>query len=229
MKFLLIILLILVQANAKELRFTLGKDSVIQKVSLEISTKAYARIGRHPHFITTSFSNALKLSNLGKVDGEVSRIKKISKKYPNLVAVPVAINAIEAVAFSKINDLKINNWKDLSPYKIAIVKGVKFIEHNTKNSNRVLVSSYKEAFDLINNEEVDIIVVPKLVGLYNIFKNKEQKIKVVSPSLAKLDLYHFVHKKNAYLIPQLTPILKQMENSGELRYMRDAYLRKITH
>ncbi|MDF1880199.1 transporter substrate-binding domain-containing protein [Sulfurimonas sp. MAG313] len=228
MKFLLIIAFITIQLNAQTFSISLGKNSVAHEISKKILIKAYARIGIQPKFISTGFLKSLELANSGKTDGDVSRVKQVSKKYPNLIAVPVEINFIEAVAFSKKHTIKINNWKDLAPYKIVIVKGIKFIEYNTEGFDRVIVANYKEAFDLLHSMKADIIIVPKLVGILNQFKNTQEHIKAISPSLKKLSLYHFVHKKNAYLIPKLVPVLKAMQKSGELQYIRSAYLRQLT-
>ena len=228
MKFLYIMTLLVYSLNAKELILSMGEDSVIQEISKTILMKAYKDIGQKPKFLTASFSEALELANLGKTDGEVSRIKKITQKFPNLVEVPVSINYIEAVAFSKNISIKIETWKDLAPYKIAVVKGIKFIENPTKPYNRTVVLNYEEAFALLEKKQVDIIVVPKLVGLHKRYISKYHKVKIVSPSLTKVDLYHFLHKKNVDMISKIVPILQEMKDSGELQYLRDAYLRRIT-
>ena len=50
---------------------------------------------------------------------------------------------------------------------------------------------------------------------------------MISSTLEKQKLYHFVHKKNSHLIPIITPVLKKMEQSGEIAYIRNAFLRKL--
>lgn len=227
LRVLLIIGLVFLALSAKELTFSMGESSVAQRISKEVLIKAYGRIGTKPEFFPTSFSNALNLANSGQTDGEVSRIRKINKKFPNLIEVPVPINHIEAVAFSTNGTIQIEKWKDLAPYRLAVVKGVKFIENSARGFNTVYAPTYKEAFDLLQSHQVDILVISKLVGLYNIHLNGYENIKVVSPSLKRLELYHFVHKKNAHLIPLITPVLNAMRDSGEMQYMHNAYLRKI--
>lgn len=64
-------------------------------------------IGLQSKILYKPGERALISLNGGKVDGEVSRIFHINKKYTNLVRAPVSINYIEASMFSKDPNIKI--------------------------------------------------------------------------------------------------------------------------
>ena len=224
----LIILILPFILMAQTYIFSGGTDNVVQIMAAKILQKAYARadIFIEPKF--TTLDNSLLLSSTGKTDGELARIKNISKVYPNLIQVPVVLVSVEAVAYSKNTDLNIQTWDDLIGHDFSIVKGAKFIEKGTSHLQKDLVSSFQEAFEALSRGETEIIVIPKKAGIRLILQKEYQDIKPVSPTLKKLDLYHFVHKKNAHLIPIITPILKQMEKNEEILYLRHSYLRSVT-
>jgi len=207
--------------------FSGGKDNVAQLIASKVLEKAYTRaeIKIKPIFLPPQES--LEQSNTGITDGELARIKNITKLYPNLRQVPVQIVSVEAVAFSKDTSLKIQSWNDLRGHSVTIIKGAKFIEIGTKNIPRKLVLSFHEAFEALHNGETDIVVAPKLAGIRLNFKKEYTDIKAISPALQKKALYHFVHKKNSHLIPIITPILQKMKESGEIEYIGKAYLRGI--
>jgi len=51
---------------------------------------------------------------------------------------------------------------------------------------------------------------------------------MVSYSLQTLKLYHFLNKKNEYLVSSLTLILEKMRKTSEINYWKDSYLLSIT-
>ena len=228
MKLLFLSLTLLCLANgALALTFSGGKDNIVHQISAEVLQHAYRRIGLQPQFVYLQLQESLNQANAGMTDGEISKIKIIKIKYPNLVEIPVVINYVEGIAFSKDDSFNINKWSDLASYKIAIAKGAKFIETGTKGMDRVMAEGFEEAFELLQNDEVDIIVTPKTTGIFITYNNKYSAIRPVGTVLQRIDLYHFVHEKNEYIIPLLTPVLKQMSESGEIDYIRGSYLNKI--
>jgi len=205
-----------------------GNNSVVHLVAAQVLQKAYTRSNLKMKAIYIPLEKALELSNSGQIDGELARIEKISKTYKNLRIVPVGIINVEAIAFSKFNNVRINEWSDLRDYKITVVNGTKFIETATIGYKRKIVKTFEEAFAQLINDETDIVVIQKLAGIKMLHERRFKDVHAISSSLQTLKLYHFVHKKNAHLIPILTPVLKEMEKSGEISYLKQAYLRSLT-
>ena len=222
------IFLFLLPLAAHTYVFSGGKNNVVQMTASKILIKAYARanIKIEPLFI--SLEESLQRSNAGITDGELARIKGITKLYPNLIRVPVCITSVEAMAFSKTNTIYIHNWHDLEGQNFTIVKGAKFIENATKMMHKDHVTSIQQAFNNLEDGTTDIIVIPKKTAIRMILKKEFKNIKPISEVLEKQDLYHFVYKKNAYLIPIITPILQRMQDNGEIKYMNSAFLRGVT-
>ncbi|MCW8934355.1 MAG: transporter substrate-binding domain-containing protein [Gammaproteobacteria bacterium] len=212
--------------SAKSYTFSGGKNNLIHSIAAEVLIKAYkkADIEITPLYLT--LQESLERSNAGETDGELARISTITRFTPNLDKVPVSIISVEAVAFSKNTSLVINNWNDLRGHKITIVKGVKFIETETKGLERNFVATHQDALQLLQLDQTEVIVIPKLASINLIYQNKYHDIKAVSNSLKSPELYHFVHRKNRHLIPIITPILQEMKNSGEIEFIRKAELMK---
>jgi len=230
MKFILIFILFYFSVlEAKTYTFSGGQNNVAQMIASKILIRAYQRAGLKAKGLFLPLEEALIQSNEGITDGELARIKNINKLYPNLLIVPVSIISAEAVAFSTNSDIKIKKWSDLKGYDFTLVKGAKFIEIATKDMNPHFVSTIKEAFKALNSGKTEIIVIPKKAAIRLILKKEFNNIKPISPTLQKIKLYHFINKKNADLVPIITPILQEMKDSGEIMYMNNAFLRNITY
>ena len=226
---LLSIFLCSISLFAQTYTFSGGKNNVVQMVASKILKKAYAEANIEIEALFLPLQESLEQSNEGITDGELARIEKITELYPNLRCVPVSISSVEAVAFSKKQDIFIHDWNDLQGRNFTIVRGAKFIESATKNMQKQYVSSIKEAFISLENGKTDIIVLPKKSAIRLILKKEFKNIKPISNTLQELELFHFVNKKNAYLIPIITPILQKMKDNGEILYMNNAFLRGVTH
>ena len=223
MKILIILVLSFTLVLAKDLVIAVGENSVLHTISKKVLEIAYSKIGLKPQFVPMQINTAIVKLNAGEVDGDVSRVKPVSDRLPNIIQVPVAINHIEAVAFSKSSTINITNWKDLKAHKFTIVKGAKFIDYATKGMNRSIVHGYKKALENLNNNLTDVIVIPKKSGQMMIRKLGLTPIKIVSPTLEHHDLYHVLYKDNSDIVEKLTPVLNDMKRSGQIKRIHDAY------
>jgi len=200
------------------------EGNIVHKLSSIIIKQAYANIAIEAKILFLPAERALHHSNGGLVDGELSRIKRLYKQYPNLLLVPVAMNSVQAAVYTHNNTISIKSWNDLKPYKLAIVKGIKFIEKGTKGQNPFVVSQFSIAFDMLLANRVDIVVIPKLTGDTLMTKSRYKKIKRLDIVLKKLALYHFLHKKNRKILPKITQSLQKMSASGELTLIRNKFI-----
>ncbi|RDH86079.1 MAG: hypothetical protein DIZ80_01010 [endosymbiont of Galathealinum brachiosum] len=225
---ILTLLLLPLPLTAESYLFSGGSRNVAMTIASEVLIKAYSNAGIDIEPVFLNLEESLQQSNAGITDGELARIEKISDIYQNLMQVPVSIVSVEAVAFSKKPSLLIDKWEDLRDHKVVIIKGAKFIETATEHLPVQKALSAQGAFDRLNKGLVDIVVLPKLAGWSIIHRKKYKNIRMVSASLKKMKLYHFVHKKNRHLIPVITPHLKEMEKTGEISYIRNTQLRRLS-
>ena len=52
--------------------------------------------------------------------------------------------------------------------------------------------------------------------MFHIQMNKIKGLKELKPHVQYFDVFHYLHKKKAYLVPKVTKILKEMKASGEI-------------
>lgn len=211
---------------AQALVFSTSKDGMIQEVSERVLAEAYAQIGYDIKVLGMPVARALMTSNSGKVDGELSRVKAVAKTYKNLLRVPVAINSLQGFAFAKRTDLLVTDWLSLRPYRLVCVRGVKFIEMNLAKFkvDCQYVSTFTQAINVVQSGRADIAVLPKITGMHAIRELKGTQVRAIGEPLATLDLYHYLHFKNAAIAPRLLLVLTEMQKTGRIARIRDEFI-----
>lgn len=196
----------------ERLKFTSIKGAYIQKISANILKKAYARLGIEFDVSWQPAERALKSVSSGESDGEISRVGAIAKLYPELIKIKIPVNFLEGMVFSKNPDISVTDWSSISKYKIGINRGIKFAEKGTKGMNVQLVSSFSSLFQMLDKDRVDVIVSPRIIGLFQITRLKLKGISAIEPPLVKLNQYHYLHKRHSELATRLEVILKEMKD-----------------
>ena len=124
----------------------------------------------------------------------------------------------------------VTGWYSLKPYRIGIVKGILFAKEGTKGMNVVVASSYEAAMRMLDKGEIDIAVMPRISALLEMKLQNYTDIKMLGGILETMFLYHYVHRKNAALVPKLEKELKQMILNGTTQQLRqDAYDRLLVN
>ena len=209
----------------KQLELVTIQGSGIAEITSLILRQAYKQIGIGLTITYLPAQRALIESNEGIVDGEVHRILGIEKKYPNLIRIPVSIWHMKGVVFTKNVTFEVKGWQSLEPYRIGTLRGVKFVENNTQGMNRLRVRDYTQLFLMLADNRLDIVVLAQLSGLKALKATKAEGIRILSPPLTVLKLYHYLHRKNLHLIPEITKALKEMEQQGKIRAIWQQYLK----
>ncbi|MBT3915172.1 MAG: transporter substrate-binding domain-containing protein [Rhodospirillaceae bacterium] len=207
------------QAQTK-LVFVTPPNTIDTVTSEVITRKAYKRIGIDVQIKKFPGERALRLANSGKVDGEVQRINGIAAKYHNLIQINPAINYIQGTVFSLAKTFKVDGWESLRPYRIGYIRGIKFAENNTVNMDSRAVSDYKTMFQMLRKDRFDIIVSPRLNGLYQMKQLGIKQIKELNPAIMRFDLFHYLNNKHAALVPKISAVFKKMKADGELTKIR---------
>jgi len=196
-------------------------------ISEEILKEAYSRIGITVTTKEFPGERALKMSNSGAVDGEVNRIHGIRKKYENLRMVPVAINAIEGLAFTNKPDIKVSSWDDLRPYKLGLRIGAKYAEYGTVGMQVSSVKTNDQVFSMLGKNRTEIAISTRIEGVLTIHKLGLKNIRLIDPPLVSLELFHFLHKKHDALVPRVQKALEDMAREGRIEAIKTAAIKKL--
>ena len=87
--------------------------------------------------------------------------------------------------------------------------------------NVTLANSYTELLQLLEDDIIDVAVLPRLNGVVTLKTMNNTTIREVPGTLEIFFLYHYVHKKNEHIVPELQKALKKMLLEGTTRKLRD--------
>ncbi len=188
---------------------------IVVELSDRIISEAYRRVGVPLKISHLPSKRALVDANEGITDGEIMRIKEINEHYSNLLLVPVSLVWVDQVVFSKNINFKVDGCESLRPYNIGIRIGVISLEECTKGMRVHQVTRIEQLIEMLDLERIDILVTgSKLFLLGEIKKFGFSGMKVLTPHLKRLPLYHFLHKKHRDFVPIITKALRDMEKEG---------------
>lgn len=196
----------------------------------EVATEAFRRIGIQLQTALLPAERGLKQSNRGLVDGEMSRIKGLDKKYPNLVRVPEKIMDWEFVSFSYQSVSLKNGWSDLSGKLVAYINGWKILERNIPSSAEITkTANVDELFNLLRKKRTDFTVYERWAGHYRLHQLMMNDVKELKPPLAVKEMFIYLHKKHRSIIPKLSSALSAMKKDGSYQKLVKKHLTSLQH
>jgi polar amino acid transport system substrate-binding protein len=219
----LIILLAVQPVQAEEkLIFSGLKGSNLGLMVEEVLQEAYEQIGIEIEIKWLPGERALHVANDGEIDGAELRVAAISKKYTNLIMVPVPVYESDIVVFTRNETFPVKGWASLKPYRIGVPSGYTAILDNVRGFNCWTVK-YTQLFRMLDTNRVDIGVVDRFNGLMTINQLGLKGIRILSPPLETIRFYNFLHKKHKDLVPRITASLQQMKDEGKMRQIWDKF------
>ncbi len=137
-----------------------------------ILESAYGQLGIAIEIIPFQAAEALRRSNSGWSDAESHRIIGIENKYRHLVPVQTPLTYLRPTLFYREGlEPEIKSWQDLASYRIAVQKGVRFAENNTKGMQKLRADTLDKLFVWLDQDTVDIIITNELNGMEALHKS----------------------------------------------------------
>lgn len=186
--------------------------------------EAFKRLGYEYKSLFLPTKRAIIDADLGKYDGLVARIPElnIDNEYPNLVMVNEPIyEGSSIVVISKIKDLTINKWEDLTEYNyiVAYKRGTKkldlVLDTYVDKDKIVITDDTDQSLKMLLNGRIDIIIEP-----YDTIEKAlvdEKFINegiIINGSVGKTQLFPFLHKKHSDLLVPLAKALQEVKKDG---------------
>ncbi len=192
-----------------------------------IITEALKRLGYKTVLRRLPSKRALYEANSGEVDGNFLRNSSLSHNYPNLIMVPEPITHISMVAFSKHEDIRVNGWNSLLPLRVVWIRGWQICENKLVNARKISrVNNVDQLFNFLEEDRADVGIFIKELGVETL---REMRIKNIHPLLAPIyeyDLFLYLHKKHAKIVPQVAETLHAMKEDGTFQALRDRIQRQ---
>lgn len=197
---------------------TKNQDGFLDRVA----TEAFRRIGYKLIINKLPAERGLRNANAGLIDGELGRIGGLSKIYPNLIQVPEKITDTYFVAFSRKNVELKQGWQSLANKNLAFIKGWKIYENSTPKSAAITTTkNSKQLFMLLSRNRTDYVLFNRWGGRSIIAEMKLDDVKELSPPLAVKEMFIYLNKKHADLVPLVNKSLANMKSDGSYEsYMK---------
>lgn len=193
----------------------------------EIIKEIFSRLNIQNKTMLVPSSASLKNANQGIDDGLIARVKGVNKKLKNIIPVEEKVIDLRFVAYSHDKNVKINKWADLKNYNVGYIRGWKIFDKNvTLYKSLLKVKNTKQLFRLLEKKRVDVILHQDLPSRYMMKKLNyfpyEQKA-----SLAKREMFIYMHKRHALLVPQMSMVLKEMKKEGVYQTLYEKYISNV--
>ncbi|MEH6343583.1 MAG: transporter substrate-binding domain-containing protein [Bermanella sp.] len=203
------------------------KQNVQGMVAVGLIKSAYKKLGIEIEIHRLPGARSILQVDRGELDAELMRIKGMENTYDNLVPINIHLLYMQVAAFSKLKEISVQSWQDLKPYKIAYELGFKLLEKNTKGMKVIKTTDPHQAFRLLNENKVEVVIDLKLDGMAYINQQGFKNIKMIKPALKNFAVFHYVHIKHKHLVPQLEQALVTMHESGESARIQKAIVNQV--
>lgn len=178
--------------------------------SILLTTKAYQQLGYQMKLVVMPLERSAYESNKGKLlDAELSRTAEAAELLPNMLRVKVAIGTVRITAYSRNSAIKLNNWQDLSRWRVDVLRGIYLAKMNMQGQSYTEVNNIPQAIQRLVANRTDIaLVLGDEMDL--LLQQKNHGIYAIQPDLAKVPIFHYVHERHAALVPLLEEALRQL-------------------
>lgn len=218
--FIILIVTGILSAQDRLLVTTGPSDNPAVMIITPIITKTYDSLNIEIEVLNISWARSILVADKGESDAELFRTAMITEKYKNLVRVNEPVISLDMVVFVRDKSINVKTWKDLAPYRIAFMRGVKSVEKNTMNYKVFQVNTLEKAFDMLDKGRVDIVIEEFFNGSRTVRKMGLKDVHVLENTLESFPVYHFLHYKNRELVPLLEKKLREFKADGTISKIR---------
>lgn len=197
------------------------QDRVVAEVFRRIGLKGKVEIYE-------ASARALLNANNNVDHGVAMRIAGLEKKFPNLVRIPERLIENDFVAYSRGLDLTTDSWDSLLPYVVGYINGWQIFERNlVAEQESTTLKEPSQMFTMLDKKRLDVVLYERWQG-FSRAASTGVKVKVHEPPLASVDMYMYMHKEHAHLVPKLAQALKDMKADGTYRKIFDEILTPLS-
>ena len=199
-----------------------GMNTAIETVAEHVIKEAYQKLGIDVQVKKFPAKRALMMSNRGESDGELYRISNIDKNFKNLIMIPIPVYTMEGViATQQHTQPYIWDIEQLKSHGIVgRVRGILWSEQLTTGLNEVVADDYKTLLKLLELERIDVALGARLTLLDKLRESNIEGITIQEPPLIEIRLYHYLHKKRADLVPEITKALRNMQQNNRINQIK---------
>jgi polar amino acid transport system substrate-binding protein len=193
----------------------------------ELARAMFKRVGVEVEVTTVPTERSLINVNAGLDDGDIFRVAGVEAQFPNVIRIPEKTLDNDFVVFTKRSDIKIRTWADLQPYSVAYATGWKPYERNVLGVKELTKTpSINELPALLEKGRVDVILMDRWQGQW-VVRQSGFDFHLLEPPLARFEMFMYLHKKHAALVPRAAKALADMKADGSYQKLYAQYLKPL--
>ena len=194
-----------------------------------VYSEAFKRLGMNFVYQTFPAKRSTLLSDVGKLDGELSRIYSYNEVHPNVIRVEEPHWTSGFIAIATDSSIKLNGWGSLknTDYKVLYMRGIKGCETNlpkvVRPENLEVVTHTSHGFRMLLKGRADIHIGSEM-DMLSLLESKEFKhsaLRIVGV-METFTGHAFLHNRHQELVPILAAVLKKMKQEGRFETYRNS-------
>jgi len=179
-----------------------------------VAGEAFRRAGVRLQLVRLPAERGLINANAGIEDGDLSRITGLEAQYPNLVRVPEKLVDWKFTAFSK-NAVLPASLEGLRTRRVGYIKGWKIFEKQFAGApNVVSTGDPEQMFRQLQLDRIEVALYEHWQGLSLIQSQGLKGVLALDPPLANCEMFIYLHKRHAALVPRLAEALRGIKAEG---------------
>ncbi len=179
-----------------------------------VAKEAFRRAGVELRLVKLPAERALISANAGVEDGDITRIAGLEKQYPNLIRVPEKLLDWTFAAFAK-NAALPGQWDTIRPRPVGHIKGWKIYEQLMAGAPQVITADDAEQlFRLLALGRIEVALYEHWMGLALAKQQGIEDARPLQPALATREMFIYLHKRHAELVPRLAEALRALKEEG---------------
>ena len=141
------------------------------------------------------------------------------RMYPNLIKVPVALDKVEYTAYARSENLsQFSRWEDMAGLRLGYRWQNEYVANNVRRagaSSLVTVNDYTQLWALLLNNEVDVIILPRMSHFEHRFPYGIRRAGIVEQQ----PVYTYVNSRHDTLAPLLENSYMEMFSDGTISFI----------
>jgi len=179
-----------------------------------IAGEAFRRAGVRLRLVKLPAARALLNANDGIEDGDLTRITGLEAQYPNLVRVPEKLIDWEFAAFGRDPALPAH-WETLRTHPVGHIRGWKIYEQQLAGAPHVVTAEDPaQLFRQLQLKRIEVALYARWQGLSWIQRQGLTDVHLLEPLLARREMFIYLHKRHAALVPKLAAALRAIKAEG---------------
>ncbi|HEY0954958.1 MAG TPA: hypothetical protein VGE36_09395 [Roseateles sp.] len=186
-----------------------------------ILRRAFEKLGLELRFEPLPLRRSLKLTEQGLLDGEALRIRELAAQHLELLLVPVPIATVQVLGYVRQSGPRPRDEAALMALRLGYPRGVVLLEKWLAGAPRKIEASTRtDLLRLLRSEVIDVALLTSAAGAPDLDTGDLAGLEPLPTRFQLTPLYALLHQRHRTLLPRLTAVLREMEDSGESARLR---------